>query len=129
MSSRTETESIVEIGADWERVVIAQIVDLDRHPNADNLLIAKVERGAGYARAIAANLSNAGHTALIASIDEGRAHLCFSRPKGAGPSMNELLKEALALLSGKGGGSADFAQGSGDPARLDEALAAARARV
>jgi phenylalanyl-tRNA synthetase beta chain len=43
----TETESITEIGADWERVVVVQVVDLDRHPNADNLLIAKVDRGDG----------------------------------------------------------------------------------
>src|SRR5438552_859330 len=35
----------------------------------------------------------------------------------------------LEVLGGKGGGNPDFAQGSGDPARLDEALAAARARV
>ena len=38
--------------------------------------------------------------------------------------MNDLLKAALAILAGKGGGNADFAQGSGDAARLDEALAA-----
>jgi alanyl-tRNA synthetase len=43
--------------------------------------------------------------------------------------MNEVLKGALEVLGGKGGGNPDFAQGSGDPARLDEALAAARARI
>ena len=45
--SGTEVESIVEVGSDWKRVVVGQIVDLDRHPNADNLLIAKVDRGNG----------------------------------------------------------------------------------
>jgi alanyl-tRNA synthetase len=63
-------------------------------------------------------------------VEDGRAHLCFARPRGAaGPGMNELIKEALQVLGGKGGGSPDFAQGSGEPARLEEALAAARARV
>jgi alanyl-tRNA synthetase len=43
--------------------------------------------------------------------------------------MGALLKDALALLGGKGGGGAEFAQGSGDPARLDEALALAAAKL
>jgi len=44
--------------------------------------------------------------------------------------MGEVLRESAALLSGKGGGAPDLAQGSG-PARerLDEALTAAAARV
>lgn len=92
-------------------------------------VIAKVERGATMARAVAAALADRGRIALIASVDEGRAHLCFARPKGDGPALNALLQEAVLLLSGKGGGSKDFAQGSGDPARLDQALAAARARL
>ena len=92
-------------------------------------VVARVERGMTMARAVAAALSDQGKVALIASVDEGRAHLCFARPKGEGAAMNELLKEALVLLSGKGGGSKDFAQGSGEPARLDEALALARARL
>ena len=55
----TEAESVIEIGADWERIVIVQVVDLDRHPNADNLLIAKVDRGDGISTIVtgAPNLS------------------------------------------------------------------------
>jgi alanyl-tRNA synthetase len=91
--------------------------------------VARVER-ASLARAIAAAVAERGAIALIAAVEDGRAHLCFARPRGApGPGMNELIKAALEMLGGKGGGSADFAQGSGDPARLDEALAAARARA
>src|SRR5713101_5147770 len=92
-------------------------------------VVARVER-ASLARAIAAAVAERGATALIAAVEDGRAHLCFARPRGAaGPGMNELLKGSLEVLGGKGGGSPDFAQGSGDPARLDEALAVARARV
>ena len=92
-------------------------------------VVARVER-ASLARAIAAAVAERGAVALISAVEGGRAHLCFARPRGApGPGMNEVLKGAIETLGGKGGGSPDFAQGSGDPARLDEALAAARARV
>ena len=93
------------------------------------VVAAKVERGMTMARAVAAALADRGRIALVASVDEGRAHLCFARPRGDGPAMNALLQDAVQLLSGKGGGSKDFAQGSGDPLRLDEALALARARL
>jgi len=94
----------------------------------DAPIVATVER-ASFARALSGALAERGAIALIGAVEDGRAHLCFARPKGKGPAMNELLKEALPILSGKGGGSPDFAQGSGDPARLEEALAAARARA
>jgi alanyl-tRNA synthetase len=91
-------------------------------------VVAKVER-ASFARVLSSAIAERGAIALIAAVEDGRAHLCFARPKGSGPAMNEVLKEALAVLSGKGGGSPDFAQGSGEPARLDEALAAAKAKL
>ena len=93
------------------------------------IVVATVARGPAYARGIAQHLVAAGHTALIASVEEGRAHLCFGRPKGQGAPINELLKDALSVLGGKGGGGPDFAQGSGDPARLSEALEGARRKL
>ena len=94
----------------------------------DAPIVSTVER-ASFARALSGALAERGAIALIGAVEDGRAHLCFARPKGKGPAMNELLKEALPILSGKGGGSPDFAQGSGDPARLEEALAAARTKA
>jgi alanyl-tRNA synthetase len=91
-------------------------------------VLAKVER-ASFARSLAFAIAERGAVALVAAVEDGRAHLCFARPKGIGPSMSDLLKEALQIVSGKGGGSPELAQGSGEPARLDEALAAARARI
>jgi len=89
-------------------------------------VVATVARGAAFARAVAQALAQGGTTALLAAVEDGRAHLVFARPKGTkGPAMGDLLKGALAVLEGKGGGGPDFAQGSGAPARLDEALAAA----
>jgi alanyl-tRNA synthetase len=91
-------------------------------------IVAKVAR-ASFARVLSGAIAERGAIALLGAVEDGRAHLCFARPKGTGPAMNDLLKDALSILSGKGGGSPDFAQGSGDPARLDEALEAARAKI
>jgi alanyl-tRNA synthetase len=92
-------------------------------------VVAKVER-ASLARAVAAAAAERGATALVGAVEDGRAHLCFARPRGApGRGMNDVLKAALEVLGGKGGGNADFAQGSGPPDRLDEALSAARTRL
>ncbi|TMA21240.1 MAG: phosphoesterase [Deltaproteobacteria bacterium] len=102
----------------------AMVVESD--PDAP--IVATVDR-ASFARAFSGALAEQGAIALIGAVEDGRAHLCFARPKGKGPAMNELLKEVLVVLSGKGGGSPDFAQGSGDPARLEEALSAARAKL
>ncbi len=92
-------------------------------------VVVRLDRGAAFARLVAQAISAEGGTALIASTEDGRGHLCFARPKGAGPAMGALLKEALALMAGKGGGSPDFAQGAGEPARLDEALALAAEKL
>jgi len=93
-------------------------------------IVAKLDRGAAFARAVAQRLSQEGGTALLAAIEDGRAHLVFARPKGAeGPGMGVLLKQALAVLGGKGGGGPDFAQGSGAPEKLDDALALAAHRL
>jgi alanyl-tRNA synthetase len=94
------------------------------------LVVTRVERGAAFARSVAQALAQMGSTALLGAVDEGRGHLIFARPKGApGAAMGVLLKEALALLNGKGGGNPDFAQGSGEPDKLDEALALARSKL
>jgi alanyl-tRNA synthetase len=93
-------------------------------------IVAKLARGAAFARAVAQRVSQEGGTALLAAIEDGRAHLVFARPKGAeGPPMGALLREALAVLGGKGGGGPDFAQGSGAPEKLDDALALAAHRL
>ena len=92
-------------------------------------VVIRLERGPTFARAVAQAISAEGGTALIASTEDGRGHLCFARPKGAGPAMGALLKEALAVIAGKGGGSPEFAQGAGDNARLDDALALAAQKL
>ena len=43
--SGTEVEDVIQVGADWERIYVAEIVQLDRHPNADNLFVARLDVG------------------------------------------------------------------------------------
>ena len=64
----------------------------------------------------------------------GKAHLVFAQSPGLGRDVPALLKEAVALVGGRGGGRGDLARGGGDDvAKLDQALAqaaaAARARA
>ncbi len=85
---------------------------------------------AAWLRGVAAGLAARGCTALLGAVEDGKGFLCFARPKGPGPSMGGLLKEAVALLGGKGGGAPDLAQGGGpDGAAVEAALDAAAARV
>ena len=113
----------------------ALLLELAKHEAQQlrgDLVVKKLDRGAAYARAVAQAVAAGGGIALLGAVEDGRAHLVFARPKGAQSApMGALLKEALALLDGKGGGGADFAQGSGPRAeKLDEALqlAAQKAR-
>jgi len=93
-------------------------------------VVAKLGRGAAFARAVAQAIAQDGGTALLAAVEDGRAHLVFARAKGVpGPGMGALLKDALGVLGGKGGGGPDFAQGSGAPEKVDDALALAAHRL
>ena len=93
-------------------------------------VVAKLGRGAAFARAVAQRIAQDGGTALLAAVEDGRAYLIFARPKDApGAPMGALLKDALGVLGGKGGGGPDFAQGSGAPEKLDDALALAAHRL
>jgi alanyl-tRNA synthetase len=68
--------------------------------------------------------------ALLGSRHEGRAHLVFARSPGRSEDLGALLKDALAILGGRGGGRGDVVQGGGEKAeRLEDALAAAAAAL
>jgi alanyl-tRNA synthetase len=85
---------------------------------------------AAFLRAVAQALAARGRTALLGARGVEMAVLCFARPKGAGPDLGALLREAAGLLGGKGGGSPDLAQGGGPGVeRLGEALALAASRL
>ena len=124
---RKEVEGLVET------LSAAEAERLDGSRPAGQPLAARVEGQLGTAaglRAVAQALAGRGRVAIVGGVDGGRAHLCFARPRGTGAHLGDVLREAVAALGGKGGGSADLAQGSGPAVeRLDEALASAAARV
>jgi alanyl-tRNA synthetase len=71
-------------------------------------------------------IAHARSVALLGSIDEGAARLVFARSADADGDMNALMREACALLDGRGGGRADMAQGGGrNLEKLTEAINAA----
>jgi alanyl-tRNA synthetase len=68
--------------------------------------------------------------ALLATKDAAGAKLVFARSANLSQNMGQLLAEACQLLSGRGGGRPDMAQGGGtDVQKLSEALELAAAKV
>jgi alanyl-tRNA synthetase len=58
-------------------------------------------------------ITHANTIALLASRDSDTARLVFARSSEAPGDMNALMREACALLDGRGGGKPDMAQGGG----------------
>jgi alanyl-tRNA synthetase len=117
LASRVEAEELlreVEARADGSKIVARVFADMDAE---------SVKR---LASAVA---SHAGAVALLGSREGGQARLVFARAADARGDMNALMREACALLEGRGGGKTEMAQGGGRRVeKLDEAIeAAARA--
>jgi len=67
---------------------------------------------------------------VLFAASSDKLQLVFARGEKAGAAMNELLKETLPLVDGKGGGSPMIAQGGGAAIRsADEVLSFARERL
>jgi alanyl-tRNA synthetase len=72
-------------------------------------------------------ISHAQTIALLGSRDGEDARLVFARSSDTEGDMNALLREACAMLDGRGGGRAELAQGGGHAVeKLEAAIEAAR---
>jgi alanyl-tRNA synthetase len=71
------------------------------------------------------------HTiALLGSRDKDTARLVFARSADAPGDMSALMRDACALLDGRGGGKPEMAQGGGkNVAKLEEAVNGARSSL
>ena len=88
-------------------------------------------RSAEFLKNVAqALIANPKTIALLASRDKDMARLVFARSADAPGDMNALMREACAMLDGRGGGKPELAQGGGkNVARLTEAIAHAAQSV
>ncbi len=67
---------------------------------------------------------------LLGSRDDETARLVFARSGDAPGDMNALMRECCEIISGRGGGRSDMAQGGGPGIeRLDEAISCAADRL
>ena len=75
-------------------------------------------------------ISHSGTIALLGSRDQDAARLVFARSADARGDMNALMRDACAMLDGRGGGKPDLAQGGGkNISKLGEAIAQAAERL
>jgi len=130
----------VEAGVEAERLWSAASVGLDETRVADGTRVADAmrvvkhvfeNRDAEFLKRVAhALISHSRTIALLGSRENDAARLVFARSPDAPGDMNGVMREACALLDGRGGGKPDMAQGGGkNVARLAEAIDAAAASL
>ncbi|MEO6063272.1 MAG: DHHA1 domain-containing protein [Thermoflexales bacterium] len=102
----------------------ARLRAASRRIGAESWIVATLEgREPEAVRALAKRLASDSETVVLLASAGARTFFCFSRSPDAMSDMAALLREALARVGAKGGGSAAYAQGGG-PAATREATEA-----
>jgi len=94
-----EVESVTTLGAALDGVVVARIIDTERHPEADRLRLCRVDAGLGEALQIVCNAANAraGLKAPLAMIGARVGDLTIKAAKLRGVESNGMLCSAKEL--------------------------------
>jgi alanyl-tRNA synthetase len=95
-------------------------------------LVRKVfEQGSAVeVREMASKIRESGKNIVLFGIVSPAPGLVFACEPSIPADMSSALREAAAVIGGKGGGGRDFAQGGGgDPSRMEEALDAAEKKI
>ena len=59
LTSRTATvDDVIRLRADLDEVVVARVVEVERHPNSDHLWVTKVDAGSGELRDVVCGAPN-----------------------------------------------------------------------
>jgi alanyl-tRNA synthetase len=124
---RREVRALAEVaaGVEAERLLASASVD----SNGARVVTQVFEaRDVEFLKRVAHAVTTHSRTiALLGSREKDAAKLVFARSADAPGDMNVLMREACALLDGRGGGRAEMAQGGGkNVAKLQEAIDRAR---
>ena len=95
-------------------------------------LVRKIFDGAdtGEVREMATKIKGSGGKIILFGIVSPAPGLVFACDPAISADMGAALREAAAVIGGKGGGGRDFAQGGGgDPSKIEEALDAAEKMI
>jgi alanyl-tRNA synthetase len=120
---RRQVRALEEVAAEVEaqRLLSPGVVQPD-----GTRIVARVfeDRDAEFLKKIAhALISHPRTVALLGCRDKDTARLVFARSADTPGDMNALMREACALLDGRGGGKPEMAQGGGkNVERLQEAI-------
>ena len=86
--------------------------------------------GAGEVREMATKIRESGQVVVLFGMISPAPGLVFACDPSIPADMGSALREAAAVIGGKGGGGKDFAQGGGgDPSRMEEALDTAEKKI
>ena len=86
------------------------------------VVVQRIDTDMGQLREIANAIVEEGKVAVLGSGDQG-AKIVVAVPKGGKLHADKMMKELAELIGGRGGGSAEFAQGGGPEVdKLDRAL-------
>jgi len=107
------------------RLVAYEAKELLEQASATNMIVCarRDDRDANELRLLAQGIVEGGGVALLGGVVAGKAQLVFACAKTAPHDLNQLLKQSLVLLGGKGGGQRFLAQGAGpEVLHIDAAL-------